>query len=631
MKKIVLLGLALTIGLFSFSQKGNFPKELKNYSVKTQDNPVSHEVVGSGEGEITGVKSGLEVTETEIGITTYDLHTNSALQNRLYRYEDGTMAATFTMGNESAPNFPDRGTGYNYYDGSSWNDNPTERIEDERTGWPSYAPLGENGEIVASHFSDGLIISTRESKGEGSWDYQTFVGPEEAPAPAWPRLTTSGENNNVVHLVANSYDPYQGQETALLYSRSTDGGETWTDENIILEGMGSDYYNEISADDYVMASKGNTVALVVSSPWHDLFMMKSTDNGENWDKTVVWEHPYPMFDIEETITEDTIWSPDGSLSAAIDQNGKVHIAFGLTRVTNEEIGDEQQYEYYPFTDGIIYWNEDMDPFENQENQHYALKYENLTENEDYVAWTPDINDNGEIDMTTEELFTYSTDLGMSTMPTLSIDEDNNIYLAYATPREDLNAETYNYKHIFGRANISGSWTLDPDSEDSDLTGGELHFYDECIHPQMANILPGDNKVNILYQKDNNPGLAIDLGNGGEHDWIENSMVMLSTSKSDFGVYTGMENEGMTQNYNVSQNYPNPFETSTTVSVQLPEASNLSLEVVNLVGQTVYQENRGHVTSGTKEFMIDGSNLETGVYFYNVNIDNETVTKKMIVK
>ncbi|MCF8232287.1 MAG: T9SS type A sorting domain-containing protein [Bacteroidales bacterium] len=539
------------------------------------------------------------------------------------------MAATFTMGNESAPSFPDRGTGYNYYDGSSWSDNPTERVEDVRTGWPSYAPLGENGEIVVSHMTEGLKISTRENKGEGSWDYQTFIGPDEAPAVTWPRMTTSGENNNVVHLVANSYDPYQGQESALLYSRSTDGGDSWVDENIILEGMGSDYYTEISADDYILASNGSTVALVVSSPWHDLFMMKSTDNGENWDKTVVWEHPYPMWDWEETITEDTIWSPDGSLSAAIDNNGKVHIAFGLARVIHEEPGTT--YSYFPFTDGIIYWNEDMDPFENPENQHYALKYENLTENEDYVAWTPDIDGNGEIDMTTEQLLTYPTDLGMSTMPTLSVDEDNNIYLAYATPREDLSAETYNYRHIFGRANIDGAWTLDPDSEDSDLTGGEIHFYDECIHPQMANMQPGDNNVNLLYQKDNNPGLAIDLGNGGEHEWVDNTMVMLSASKSDFGVYTGIENEGMTQNYKVSQNYPNPFKTSTTVSVQLPEAGNLSLEVVNLVGQTVYQENRGHVTSGTKKFTIDGSDFETGVYFYNVTINNETTTKKMIVK
>ena len=46
------------------------------------------------------------------------------------------------------------------------------RIETDRCGWPSIAPLGENGEIVVSHYAgnqDGIAINTRATKGTGDW------------------------------------------------------------------------------------------------------------------------------------------------------------------------------------------------------------------------------------------------------------------------------------------------------------------------------------------------------------------------------------------------------------------------------------------------------------------------------
>ena len=94
----------------------------------------------------------LDPEEEIIGNSFYDLQSNGACQNRIYYYPDGTIGAVWTFGLDF-PGFTDRGTGYNYFDGNTWNDWPEERIESDRTGWPSYAPLGENGEIVFSHSS----------------------------------------------------------------------------------------------------------------------------------------------------------------------------------------------------------------------------------------------------------------------------------------------------------------------------------------------------------------------------------------------------------------------------------------------------------------------------------------------
>ncbi len=100
-----------------------------------------------------------------IGNTYYGIKQMQQCQNRIYCFEDGTIGATYTFGIDWPGFSGDRGTGYNYFDGNEWNEWPAERIESDRSGWPSYAPLGENGELIVSHMSyhpssdEGLYLS----------------------------------------------------------------------------------------------------------------------------------------------------------------------------------------------------------------------------------------------------------------------------------------------------------------------------------------------------------------------------------------------------------------------------------------------------------------------------------------
>ncbi len=94
--------------------------------------------------------------EEWIGLTRYDLQSNYSMAQRIFLHPDNTIGATFTWGMDD-PGFAARGTGYNYHDGSSWGPLPTGPIESVRAGWPSYAPYGENGEVVVSHFFRPLI------------------------------------------------------------------------------------------------------------------------------------------------------------------------------------------------------------------------------------------------------------------------------------------------------------------------------------------------------------------------------------------------------------------------------------------------------------------------------------------
>jgi hypothetical protein len=130
----------------------------------------------------------------------------------------------------------------------------------------------------------------------------------------------------------------------------------------------------------------------------------------------------------------------------------------------------------------------------------------------------------------------------------------------------------------------------------------------------------------MYQADGTPGTALD----GDHDYQENRMIVAAIDKTD--LLTGIgENGKLINESSVSQNYPNPFNGTTTITVNLENSANLSMVVSNMLGQTVQTFERGNVPAGTYFFSVSGTNLEQGVYFYTVKANENTVTKKMIVR
>ncbi len=111
----------------------------------------------------------------------------------------------------------------------------------------------------------------------------------------------------------------------------------------------------------LLSQKDDVVAFVVGDPWTGLFLMKSEDGGSNFDKTTIWDHPYPMW--TWGMPTDTFYCADGAHAAAIDVQGIVHVAFGISRV----MAESENTFWYPFVDGIGYWNENMAGFSNNVN------------------------------------------------------------------------------------------------------------------------------------------------------------------------------------------------------------------------------------------------------------------------
>lgn len=82
-------------------------------------------------------------------------------------------------------------------------------------------------------------------------------------------------------------------------------------------------------------------------------------------------------------------------------------------------------------------------------------------------------------------------------------------------------------------------------------------------------------------------------------------------------------------YELSQNYPNPFNPSTTIKFTIPEAGLVKLSVLNLLGQEIKTIVDEHRQAGIYNEKFDATELNSGVYFYELIVNDFIQTKKML--
>lgn len=75
--------------------------------------------------------------------------------------------------------------------------------------------------------------------------------------------------------------------------------------------------------------------------------------------------------------------------------------------------------------------------------------------------------------------------------------------------------------------------------------------------------------------------------------------------------------------------PNPFNAVTNVVLTLEEKANVEMTVFNSVGQVVASRHYGEL-SGEMVLPFDGSNMAEGIYYIHITLDNQLITKKVIL-
>lgn len=79
------------------------------------------------------------------------------------------------------------------------------------------------------------------------------------------------------------------------------------------------------------------------------------------------------------------------------------------------------------------------------------------------------------------------------------------------------------------------------------------------------------------------------------------------------------------------NFPNPFTTSTKISLYTPEEGNTTLEVYNTAGQLVKTNSLGKMNAGYHEFVLDGTQLDKGYYICKARVQTSNGELSSMVK
>ena len=106
-----------------------------------------------------------------------------------------------------------------------------------------------------------------------------------------------------------------------------------------------------------------------------------------------------------------------------------------------------------------------------------------------------------------------------------------------------------------------------------------------------------------------------------------------TTRGELSVITGV-NEGrnqlMVDKFELSNNYPNPFNPETVIRFDLTRSSQTVLKVFDLTGREVAVLVNRRLEPGTYQYTFTASNLPSGVYLYSVYADGFSETKRMVL-
>jgi len=210
---------------------------------------------------------------------------------------------------------------------------------------------------------------------------------------------------------------------------------------------------------------------------------------------------------------------------------------------------------------------------------------------------------------------------VSAAPTSS---DDHIYITFTVDKDT----TYS---IFGRANCPSadddSYWLKMDDGSFVMANGLGTVGWDWVRLTSYVLTVGEHTLTIAYREN---GALLDKICISDYVSPPEGMGEEAENSCD-STETGVKNlMGVPDDFALGQNYPNPFNPSTNINWQSPVGSLQSLKVYDVLGNEVETLVDEYRTAGTYEVKFDASKLTSGVYFYQLKVNDFISTKKLML-
>jgi hypothetical protein len=385
------------------------------------------------------------------------------------------------------------------------------------------------------------------------------------------------DRNDRIHMVMTNNAASGGQ--AFMYTRSNNGGTTWTSIQRV------DTLMDISA--MVTASRvSDKVAIVYTAPkdlvsqWHNDIVYVLSNDGITWD----------FRDGRVNVTNydnDFSYFAYTDCDAVFDYNDNLHIIWNAN---------------YLFADTIEYESHLM---------HYDLASQEFS----LVAVSDSLWPDAGCDFGVWQWGMAK----MSIAPSIS----NDLFVTYtAWDTSDCAANGYANGDIYLNWSTDGGATWSPryNMTDSHTPGCEAGDCDSDHWSSLAEVV--DTSLHLFYVNDKDAG-GIPQTEGQVTD---NPMLYYTYVAPPL---VGVNDDIKTpKSFTLSQNYPNPFNARTNIEFELEKDSDVELAVYDITGaKTATLVNR-RLDAGAHQVNWDASRISSGVYYYTLKANGSEATKKM---
>lgn len=110
---------------------------------------------------------------------------------------------------------------------------------------------------------------------------------------------------------------------------------------------------------------------------------------------------------------------------------------------------------------------------------------------------------------------------------------------------------------------------------------------------------------------------------------QDGLILKTTTGGEFIGINQISSE-IPKSYYLQQNYPNPFNPITNIKFNIPKRSNVKISIYDILGKEISVLVNEELNSGTFEVNWDASNFPSGVYFYKIETDEFSESKKMVL-